>query len=62
MFDLYLDPVGKDPLLENIILVVLPGILNHSETDYMRSYIEYASYQGFKVACYNHIGKLLTES
>ncbi|KAI6651469.1 hypothetical protein LOD99_5077 [Oopsacas minuta] len=61
MFDLYLDPIREDPLLQNVMIVVLPGILNHSGTDYMRAYIEYASSQGFKVACYNHLGSLPDE-
>ena len=57
VFDLYLDPIRKDPLLENVMIVVLPGIMNHSGSDYILSYIEYASSQGFKVACYNHYGE-----
>ena len=58
-FDLYLDPLVPDPLLENVILVLIPGISNHSESDYARAYIEYASSQGFKVACLNHLGRHL---
>ena len=56
VFDLYLDPVGGDPLLHSTMIVLIPGISNHSGTDYVRAYIEYASGQGFKVACLNHIG------
>ena len=58
IFDLFLEPVGRDPLLDNVVIVFLPGLLNHSDTDYVRAYIEYASNQGFRVACYNHHGEL----
>ena len=57
VFDLFLDPIRKDPLLENVMIVVLPGAMNNSCSDYIITYIEYASSQGFKVACYNHYGE-----
>ena len=57
VFDLYLDPVREDPLLDSVMIVVVPGLSNHSGTDYIRAYIEYASSQGFKIASLNHLGK-----
>ena len=55
--DLYLEPLVPEPPLADVLLVVIPGISNHSESTYIKSYIEYASSQGFKVACYNHPGE-----
>ena len=57
VFDLFLDPVRDDPLLENVILVVVPGFSNHSAINYVRAYTEYASFHGFRVATLNHLGK-----
>lgn len=58
VFDLFLDPVREDPLLENVILIVVPGFSNHSASDYVRAYTEYASFHGFRVASLNHLGNV----
>ena len=56
-FDLFLQPTRRNPLFDKIILIVIPGISNHSRSDYIRAYIEYASSNGFQVACLNQLGE-----
>lgn len=41
---------------EKLTIVIVPGIANCSETQYVRTFADYAMNQGFRVAVLNHLG------
>lgn len=39
-------------------MVICPGIGNHSEKHYIRTFVDYAQKQGYRCAVLNHLGAL----
>ncbi|XP_063952750.1 monoacylglycerol lipase ABHD2-like [Lytechinus pictus] len=56
-FDIF-EPSSPHPQGADVTLCVCPGIANHSEKAYVRTFIHYAMSQGFRVAVLNHLGAL----
>ncbi|XP_068714119.1 monoacylglycerol lipase ABHD2-like [Montipora foliosa] len=53
------EPLKNVSLVENqeqLTVVIVPGIANCSETQYVRTFANYAMHQGFRVAVLNHLG------
>ena len=51
----------KDLLLypvDDITMVICPGIANHSEKQYIRTFVDYAQKNGYRCAVLNHLGAL----
>lgn len=44
--------------LEDITVVIVPGICNSSESDYIRTFVNYTQNQGYRCAVLNHVGAL----
>ena len=40
------------------IIVVVPGIANHAETSYIKSFSQYMTTLGYTVVVFNHTGAL----
>ncbi|KAK9500693.1 hypothetical protein O3M35_001911 [Rhynocoris fuscipes] len=57
-YDVYqpLGNVGK--LKGDITVIIVPGICNTSESVYVRTFVHYAQYHGYRCAVLNHIGAL----
>ena len=49
---LFLHPV------DDITMVICPGIANHSEKQYIRTFVDYAQKNGYRCAVLNHLGAL----
>lgn len=47
-------PVSPD----DITMVICPGIGNHSEKHYIRTFVDYAQKEGYRCAVLNHLGAL----
>lgn len=47
-------PVSPD----DITMVICPGIGNHSEKQYIRTFVDYAQKDGYRCAVLNHLGAL----
>lgn len=45
-------------LTDDITMVICPGIGNHSETHYIRTFVDYSQKQGYRCAVLNHLGAL----
>lgn len=45
-------------LLGDITMVICPGIGNHSEKNYIRTFVDYSQRQGYRCAVLNHLGAL----
>lgn len=43
---------------EDITVVIVPGICNSSESDYIRTFVNYTQNQGYRCAVLNHVGAL----
>lgn len=39
-------------------MVICPGIGNHSEKHYIRTFVDYSQKQGYRCAVLNHLGAL----
>lgn len=50
--DLFLAPV------DDVTMVICPGIANHSEKQYIRTFVDYAQKNGYRCAVLNHLGAL----
>lgn len=42
----------------DITMVICPGIGNHSEKHYIRTFVDYAQKDGYRCAVLNHLGAL----
>ncbi|XP_026094753.1 monoacylglycerol lipase ABHD2-B-like isoform X2 [Carassius auratus] len=56
-FDLF-EPQGVHCTGDDITLVICPGIGNHSEKHYIRTFVDYSQKQGYRCAVLNHLGAL----
>ncbi|XP_060856645.1 abhydrolase domain-containing protein 2 [Metopolophium dirhodum] len=56
-YDLF-KPTLNEPDLEGITVVIVPGICNSSESDYIRTFVNYTQNQGYRCAVLNHVGAL----
>lgn len=54
-YDIY-QPIYK--ATDDVTLVIVPGICNSSESVYVRTFVHYSQYHGFRCAVLNHIGAL----
>lgn len=43
---------------DDITMVICPGIGNHSEKNYIRTFVDYSQQQGYRCAVLNHLGAL----
>uniref|UniRef100_H3BBX9 Monoacylglycerol lipase ABHD2 n=1 Tax=Latimeria chalumnae TaxID=7897 RepID=H3BBX9_LATCH len=43
---------------EDVTMVICPGIANHSEKQYIRTFVDYAQRHGYRCAVLNHLGAL----
>ncbi len=46
------------PITDDITMVICPGIGNHSEKHYIRTFVDYSQKQGYRCAVLNHLGAL----
>ena len=44
-----------------MIIIIVPGVSNHSGSDYVKGYVDYTQSQGIKSVCLNHMGNMLIE-
>ncbi|XP_063045338.1 monoacylglycerol lipase ABHD2 [Engraulis encrasicolus] len=56
-FDLF-EPVVNHPTGDDITMVICPGIGNHSEKHYIRTFVDHSQKQGYRCAVLNHLGAL----
>ncbi|XP_050529025.1 abhydrolase domain-containing protein 2 isoform X1 [Daktulosphaira vitifoliae] len=56
-YDLF-KPTICDPNLDDMTVVIVPGICNSSESDYIRTFVNYTQDQGYRCAVLNHVGAL----
>ncbi|XP_023270370.1 monoacylglycerol lipase ABHD2-A isoform X2 [Seriola lalandi dorsalis] len=56
-FDLF-EPLGDHRTGGDITMVICPGIGNHSEKHYIRTFVDYAQKDGYRCAVLNHLGAL----
>ncbi|XP_059401978.1 monoacylglycerol lipase ABHD2-like isoform X2 [Carassius carassius] len=56
-FDLF-EPQGVHCTGDEITMVICPGIGNHSEKHYIRTFVDYSQKQGYRCAVLNHLGAL----
>ncbi|XP_060784089.1 monoacylglycerol lipase ABHD2 isoform X1 [Neoarius graeffei] len=56
-FDLF-EPLGDHVTGDDITMVICPGIGNHSEKHYIRTFVDYSQKQGYRCAVLNHLGAL----
>ncbi|XP_051548958.1 monoacylglycerol lipase ABHD2 [Myxocyprinus asiaticus] len=56
-FDLF-EPQGVQNTGDDITMVICPGIGNHSEKHYIRTFVDYSQKQGYRCAVLNHLGAL----
>lgn len=45
-------------LTDDITMVICPGIGNHSEKHYIRTFVDYSQKDGYRCAVLNHLGAL----
>lgn len=43
---------------DDITMVICPGIGNHSEKQYIRTFVDHAQKEGYRCAVLNHLGAL----
>lgn len=43
---------------DDITMVICPGIGNHSEKNYIRTFVDHSQRQGYRCAVLNHLGAL----
>ncbi|XP_069551500.1 monoacylglycerol lipase ABHD2-like [Brachyistius frenatus] len=56
-FDLF-EATGEHSTGDDITMVICPGIGNHSEMNYIRTFVDYSQRQGYRCAVLNHLGAL----
>lgn len=56
-FDLF-EPRSEHCTGEDVTMVICPGIANHSEKQYIRTFVDYAQKNGYRCAVLNHLGAL----
>ncbi|XP_062946392.1 monoacylglycerol lipase ABHD2 isoform X1 [Cynocephalus volans] len=56
-FDLF-EPLAEHCVGEDVTMVICPGIANHSEKQYIRTFVDYAQKNGYRCAVLNHLGAL----
>uniref|UniRef100_A0A672Z945 Abhydrolase domain containing 2 n=1 Tax=Sphaeramia orbicularis TaxID=375764 RepID=A0A672Z945_9TELE len=56
-FDLF-EPLGDHRTGDDITMVICPGIGNHSEKHYIRTFVDHAQKDGYRCAVLNHLGAL----
>ncbi|RXM96526.1 Abhydrolase domain-containing protein 2-A [Acipenser ruthenus] len=56
-FDLF-EPLADQCTGDDVTMVICPGIGNHSEKHYIRTFVDYAQKQGYRCAVLNHLGAL----
>ncbi|CAM4626530.1 monoacylglycerol lipase ABHD2 [Caretta caretta] len=56
-FDLF-EPLADHCIREDVTMVICPGIANHSEKQYIRTFVDYAQKNGYRCAVLNHLGAL----
>ncbi|NWX82343.1 ABHD2 lipase, partial [Nothoprocta ornata] len=56
-FDLF-EPQAEHCIGEDVTMVICPGIANHSEKQYIRTFVDYAQKNGYRCAVLNHLGAL----
>ncbi|XP_075413959.1 monoacylglycerol lipase ABHD2 [Tenrec ecaudatus] len=56
-FDLF-EPLAEHCIGDDITMVICPGIANHSEKQYIRTFVDYAQKNGYRCAVLNHLGAL----
>ncbi|XP_005807524.2 monoacylglycerol lipase ABHD2-B [Xiphophorus maculatus] len=56
-FDLF-EALGKHSTGDDVTMVICPGIGNHSEKNYIRTFVDYSQRQGYRCAVLNHLGAL----
>ncbi|XP_034638800.1 monoacylglycerol lipase ABHD2 [Trachemys scripta elegans] len=56
-FDLF-EPLAEHCIREDVTMVICPGIANHSEKQYIRTFVDYAQKNGYRCAVLNHLGAL----
>ncbi|KAG7522393.1 hypothetical protein JOB18_021105 [Solea senegalensis] len=56
-FDLF-EALGDHSSGDDITMVICPGIGNHSEKNYIRTFVDYSQRQGYRCAVLNHLGAL----
>ncbi|MCJ8734297.1 hypothetical protein PDJAM_G00233610 [Pangasius djambal] len=56
-FDLF-EPIGDHVTGDDITMVICPGIGNHSEKHYIRTFVDYSQKKGYRCAVLNHLGAL----
>ncbi|CAF88297.1 unnamed protein product, partial [Tetraodon nigroviridis] len=56
-FDLF-EPMGNHRTGDDITMVICPGIGNHSEKHYIRTFVDHAQKDGYRCAVLNHLGAL----
>lgn len=44
--------------IDDVTMVICPGIANHSEKQYIRTFVDYAQKNGYRCAVLNHLGAL----
>ncbi|XP_026869712.1 monoacylglycerol lipase ABHD2 [Electrophorus electricus] len=56
-FDLF-EPLGGHVIGDDITMAICPGIANHSEKHYIRTFVDHSQKQGYRCAVLNHLGAL----
>lgn len=56
-FDLF-EPLAENATGDDVTVVICPGIANHSEKQYIRTFVDYAQKNGYRCAVLNHLGAL----
>ncbi|KAG9352318.1 hypothetical protein JZ751_020731 [Albula glossodonta] len=56
-FDLF-EPLGDHRTGDDVTMVICPGIGNHSEKHYIRTFVDHSQKQGYRCAVLNHLGAL----
>ncbi|XP_069910562.1 monoacylglycerol lipase ABHD2 isoform X13 [Oryctolagus cuniculus] len=56
-FDLF-EPLAEHCVGDDVTMVICPGIANHSEKQYIRTFVDYAQKNGYRCAVLNHLGAL----
>lgn len=55
-----ISPIRLTVSSDEITMVICPGIGNHSEKHYIRTFVDYAQKEGYRCAVLNHLGALPT--
>ncbi|TKS73958.1 Monoacylglycerol lipase ABHD2-A [Collichthys lucidus] len=56
-FDLF-EALGDHSTGDDVTMVICPGIGNHSEKNYIRTFVDHSQRQGYRCAVLNHLGAL----